>query len=83
MTNKILICVKIPMIDDEYDIFIPAFKTIFNVTRLIEQAISEMTYNDYVSSGSAMLYDDSGKLINPNTIVKDSGLTNGSTVIMI
>ena len=83
MNNKILISVKVPMIEQKYDIFVPAFKTIFNVIETIEQGISELSHGEYIPSGKVMLYNSNGELINPNVIVKESGLLNGSDVIMI
>ena len=81
--NKILISVKVPLIDEEYDIFVPIFKSVSNVIELLEHGISELSHGDYIPTGKVMLYNSDGKPIARNTIIKNSGLYNGSNVTLI
>ena len=83
MNNKILINIYVPKIEQIYEVFIPISKNIYNVTKLLEQSIKELSQNEYTTNGTTLLYNEYGKLIKPNVLVKDSGLVNGSKIIII
>lgn len=78
MENKILITVNIPRSETKYEIFVPVGKTVFHIFELVEQNLSEVDDEQYIS-----VYNEAGILINPNVLIKDSGLINGSNVIII
>ena len=48
MNNKILIRLYIPLIEEEYDIFIPINKRVGTIKQLLEKCISEQNDNGYV-----------------------------------
>ena len=83
MNNKILIEVNVPIIEEVYNVFIPASKTVYQVTQLLKKSISELTDGAYEDTTNAVLYDARGKEIDPSLIIKNSGITNGSNVILI
>ncbi len=83
MTNKILISICVPMIEQNYEVFIPICKTVGQIIKTIENSIKELSQGEYKPSASSMIYNEEGKLINPNLVVKESGLVSGSNVIII
>ena len=84
MTNKILIEVYVPILECEYDVFIPINKKIQNVTRLINEAIIDLSNGCYSKKENVVLYNrENGILLDPLKNVKEAGLVNGSQVILI
>lgn len=82
--NKILVSVKVPTIEEEYDLFIPIGEKMGEVLLLIQKSIHELSGGYYVINETANLYDSiGGKVINKNNIVRFSGLKNGSKVILL
>lgn len=81
--NKILVTVYVLCLETQYDLLIPINLTIKDSIDLIQQAICELTSNSYKKNVDALLYDENGKIINYNNIVKFSGLKNGSKVMLI
>lgn len=82
--NKILVSVKVPTIEEEYDLFIPIGEKMSEILLLIQKSINELSDGYYVVNENANLYDSiNGKVINKNNIVKFSGLKNGSKVILL
>lgn len=81
--NKILVTVYVLCLETQYDLLIPINLTIKESVDLIQQAICELTSNSYKKNTEALLYDENGKVINYNNIVKFSGLKNGSKVMLI
>ena len=82
--NKILICLYIPLIEKSYDLFIPINKKIGTIKKLIEEGLIEITENDYVISPETNFYSkETGQAYDVNKTVKDTGLKNGSRVILV
>lgn len=82
--NKILVSVKVPTIEEEYDLLIPIGEKMSEVLLLIQKSIHELSGGYYMINEEANLYDSiGGKVINKNNIVRFSGLKNGSKVILL
>ena len=81
--NKILIQLYIPLIEEEYDIFIPINKRIGTIKQSIEKNISEQA-NGYIIKEDTNLYSkETGKVYDAQVLVKDTDLKNGSRVVLL
>ena len=82
--NKVLVKLYVPMIQQQYDIWIPSHKKIYNVIYLLTKAINELMDGCYNPSNMPVLYD---KLTNQpydvNLSIKDSTIRNGSELVLI
>lgn len=84
MNNKILIRLYIPLIEEEYDIFIPINKRVGTIKQLLEKCISEQNDNGYVPAEDTNLYSkETGKVYDVQLLVKDTDLKNGSRVVLL
>ena len=84
MNNKILIRLYIPLIEEEYDIFIPINKRVGTIKQLLEKCISEHNDNGYVLAEDTNLYSkETGKVYDVQLLVKDTDLKNGSRVVLL
>lgn len=83
MKNKILVNVFVPMIEEEYDIYIPTVKRVGTIKNLIVNLVAEQSENAFVNDGCKCLYDKiTGEKIEEQQFVKDSNLKNGSKLIL-
>lgn len=55
--NKVSVSVFVPLIEQEYDLFIPINKTIGVVKQLVEKAIVELSDGNFKSNGDTKLYN--------------------------
>lgn len=84
MHNKILVVLEVPSIEKKYNVFLPINKKVSNIILLLTKAVSELTSGGYISRGNEGLYNKmSGIQYDRDVYLKDSDLTNGSTVILI
>ena len=84
MGNKILVIVSVPLLESEYTIFIPANKKIGTVRNNIIDTISELSDGGLKETEKLNLYDSEKNLVYNNDVyVKNSGLTNGSKIILV
>ena len=84
MSNKILIELDIPLIEKNFDLYIPINKKIGTIKRLIEEELVELTDKAYTISDSTNLYSkDTGEIYDVNKNVRDTDLKNGSRIILI
>ena len=84
MKNKILIQVEVPMIEKTYDLYIPVNKKVGTIKRLIEEAVQEITDNEYEPSESTNFSSkETGMIYDVNHTVRDTDLKNGSRIILV
>ena len=82
--DKIVVELRITAINKIYDAKIPRDIQIWEATKLIVDMISNLHPGLYAGENEAMLVDfESGKVIAVNSLVADSGLTNGARVMLI
>lgn len=81
--NKYYINVYVPILEEHFDLFIPAGKSVTNVTNLIIKSLTNITNGYYKSEEAKLYFKDTGKLVDLTTIVKKSGIQNGSRLILV
>ena len=83
MNNKILLTVKVPMIEKKYDIKIPISKNIGVAQGLLIETINELSEGHYPKKKDAVIMLCDGTVLDKESIVKDCGLKNGDTIIIV
>lgn len=84
MNNKVLINLKVPRLDETYNVYLPANRKIGNIIKLLIKAISEITEISLQDDGNIYLYDgDTGSKFDVNKILKDTTIRNGSILILL
>lgn len=82
--NKMLVILSIPLLEKEYDVYIPINKKIGTIKKIIVNSIFEHTDAKVIDVGSLKLYDrDSSILYDNDILVKDSGIKNGSRLLLM
>lgn len=82
MNNKILVIVYVPMIEEEYDMYIPVVKKIGTVKNLIIKIVEEKSEGTFLDDGCKYLYDKiSGNKLNENDFVKYT-IKNGAKLVL-
>ena len=82
--NKILLEVYIPLIQEEYDIFVPINKSIGTIKNIIEKGIMDLSTSGYQAKEDTNLYSkDTGEIYDVNQKLIDTDLKNGSRIILI
>lgn len=85
MQNKYLINVIVPIIELDFDVYIPNNKKVGTIKTHILNAIREESNNSFKKNiNDIRIIDrDNGKEFDNNVLVKDSGIKNGSKVVII
>lgn len=82
--NKILLEVCVPIIEKKYEVFVPVSRSVEKITLIIIKSISEMNDGVFDNDPSLRLYyQKTGDLVPLNVIIKNSGLVNGSKVLLV
>ena len=83
MKNKILVNIYVPLIDREFDIYIPVIKKAGTCKNLIANLIEEETEGIFKNDGCKKLYDRiTGEKIDDQMYIKYSNVQNGSRLIL-
>lgn len=82
--NKILVKVYVPMLEEIYDVWIPAHKRVYNVIFLLVKAINELSDNSYKPNKMPILYDKlTAEAYDVNLKVIDSTIRSGTEIILL
>ena len=82
--NKILIELYIPLIEKNYDLYIPINKKVGTVKKLIEEGLLELTDNAYIIKEDSNFYSkETGEIYDVNKTSRETDLKNGSRIILI
>lgn len=81
--NKILITLVVPMIDKEYDLFIPISKKVYIAKKLLMEAVNELSEGHYPIKDKCILLSNVGIPFDDNKTIKESQIKNGDRIIMI
>ncbi len=82
--NKVLVKLYVPVIEKEYDIWLPINKKVYKITSLIVKSVNELCGGYYTPSKTAMLYEkNTAKPYNMNLNVKENNIKNGTEIILI
>ncbi len=83
MKNKILVTVYVPMIEREYDIYIPSVKRIGTIKNLIIKVVEEDSEGVFSNDGTKFLYDKkTGDKLDDMLFVKNSNIVNSSKLVL-
>ena len=84
MNNKVLVVLYVPILEKEYNCFIPVNKKIQNVINLLAKALYEMNDNNFDIEHNHSLYiKDTGKEVNKSVRIKDTSIRNATELIII
>ncbi len=82
--NKVLVKLYIPVIEEQYDVWLPKNKKIYNVILLLLKGINELTKDAFNTESLPILYNKlTGAKYNINDRVQDTDITNGTEIILI
>ena len=82
--NKVLITVFVPMLEEKYDMFIPINKKIGTVKKHIIDNLLELSKYSEINTSNIRVYDkDSNICYDENLYVKESGIINGSRLVLM
>ena len=83
MKDKVLVEIIIPSVELSYDVYIPVCRKVGNVIGLVTKSIFELSNGLFVADEFTMFYDyNTGTPYQPDQIIKDTNIRNGSKVIL-
>ena len=83
MTNKLLISVEVPSIEQKFDLFIPINKKMGTIKEYIIKSIYELSGGLLIEKNYLFFDIDTGVKYGNNIYVKDSGIKNGARIIIV
>lgn len=82
--NEVLVKLYVPMLDEQYDIWIPVNKKIYKILVLLVKSLNEFTKGYYKPTRMPILYDRiTAKVYDVNLKVIDTDIRNGTEIVMI
>jgi len=83
MKNKVYVVISVPMIEQEFDMYVPVVKKIGSIKSLIIKIVEEESDYNFTDDGCKHLYDKlTGDMLDDNEFVKYSKIRNGTKLIL-
>ncbi len=83
MKNKIYVIVSVPMIEQDFDMYLPTQKRVGSIKSLIIKIVEEESDFNFIDDGCKYLYYKStGEKIDDNEFLKYSQIKNGTRLIL-
>ena len=83
MSNKILVTVVVPMIEETYDIYLPICKNIGVTIDLLSKTINQLSEGYFPQKDRYILMSSKGTVFDINSNIKEAGIKNGDKIILI
>ncbi len=84
MENKVLVTLNVPSLEKKFDAYIPVNRKIYSVIKMLNVSLYNLTGGAFNMRDNYVLYDEeTGKLYDINTLVRDTDIRNGSKIIML
>lgn len=82
--NKLLVVVSVPLLEEEYDIYIPINKKIGTIKNIIIEQVASITEVDISLLKQLSLYDKyTTNILHNDMLVKQSEISNGSKILLM
>jgi len=83
--NKVLISVFVPAIEMEFESYVPINRKVGTIKKYILSSLSQLSDGSYEKDMNSVTFIDksTGKIFENNDNVKDSGITNGTKIVII
>lgn len=82
--NKLLVIVYVPLLDKNYDVFIPINRKIGTIKQKLIECINDLSDYSLKEIGKMKLYNkDKSKEYDNNIYVKDSNIDNGTKLLLL
>ena len=75
MNNKILVTIKVPMLEKAYDIYVPISKNV--------KVVHELSEGHFPKKNGVILMKRDGTLLNDKAVLKDCNIKNGYVLTLI
>ena len=84
MKNKVLVKLRVPEIDQEYDLYLPVNKKIGNILILLNKAINELTNDSFKISNSNTLFNCfTGERYKVDSLLFETDIRNGANLVLL
>ena len=82
--NKVLVTVYVPLIEQEYNLFIPVNRKIGLVKKILVNSIIELSDGDYIIENEISLYNKmTNQEYKDDIFVIESDIRNGTKLILL
>lgn len=82
--NKFLVLVYVPLLEKEYNIYIPINKKIGTIKNVIINSITELSELSSDKLSNLKLYDkETSNIYNSDSLVKESCIINGTKLLLM
>ena len=84
MSNKVLVELVIPILEESFDVYIPVNLKLGNVIELCSKAVSDLSGGYFTISDTSVLYNGyTGVQYGVDILVRNTDIRNGTRLILM
>ena len=82
--DKVLVEIFLPAANASYDVRIPLHSRMSEILQMVSKLLGDLSAGKYLPADDSVLCDrDSGEVLNINLTAAESGLRNGSRLMLV
>lgn len=82
--NKVLVVINVPSLETVFDAYIPVNRKVYSVIDMLKKVFSSISQGAFDDRKQYLIYNAiDGKAYDPNLLVRDTNIRNGSTIILL
>ena len=82
--NKVLVKLYVPVFEEQFDVWIPLNRKIYNVIDLLVKVVDDFNGGNYTPKRKPVLYNKiTAEPYNINMNVKEAGIKNSTEIVLI
>lgn len=82
--NKVLVTINVPSLEKAFDAYIPVNRKIYNVVEMLKKIFYSISQGAFSKDGNYLIYNAlDGEEYDPNALIRDTNIRNGSTIILL
>ena len=82
--NKVLVTINVPSLEKSYDAYIPVNRKIYSVIEMLKTILYSLSQGSFEMKDDYLIYNAiDGMEYDPNVLVRDTNIRNGSTIILL
>lgn len=83
MDYKVLVNIQIPAVEEKYELYLPVNKYIGEICLTLSKIFNEQSKVFPIKNNGVLYNIETGALYNPNQLLRDTDIKNGTELIYI
>ena len=84
MEYKVLVSINVPSLETKFDVYFPVNRKVYSVINMFKISLFELSLGSFDMKKDYIMYNAlTGSVYDMNTLIRDTDIRNGSSIILL